>query len=82
MLFRSDDNRRFENTNQTDGDATKYWNDRYQAEKKNDHVMSPVVILNWLDAFVGTLGLEEVQRLLEHVGKPYEAAYPDRQALV
>ena len=76
MLFRSNDNR---NTN---GNGTAYRIERYLEDQKHAHEMSPVIIQEWFDAFVEATGLEEAKRLLEHVGKPFEAAFIDHPALI
>jgi hypothetical protein len=76
VLFRSNDNRNKE------GNGTAYRIERYHKDKENDHEMSPVVIEEWLDAFVEAIGLQEAQRLLEHVGKPYQAANLEHPSLV
>jgi hypothetical protein len=70
MIFRSTDNRG------TKGNGTAYQVQRYETAKtKFHHILSPVVIQDWFDGFVASVGSQEAQRLLQHVGKPYEAAY-------
>ena len=63
MLFGSNDDRH--------SHGTSYLIQRYHKDKEKKHQeMSPVVIKEWISDIIKIFGLNEAQRLLEHVGKP------------